>query len=194
MNIGIFGGTFNPPHLGHLIVAEHVRTAMMLDKVLFVPAAIPPHKMGNDIAHAVHRMAMLRLAIEGNSYFDVSEIELNRGGVSFTIDTLLQLRNENPTVALSLLIGMDNLVEFHSWKSPDEILKLVTVVVMTRPGFTLSDVPKQIERSVKLCQVPEIEIASRTIRKHVEDGDSIRYLVTDSVAKYITSNGLYRGS
>jgi nicotinate-nucleotide adenylyltransferase len=194
LNIGIFGGTFNPPHLGHLIVAEHVRTTMMLDKILFVPAAVPPHKMGNDITHAFHRMAMLRLAIEGNSYFDVSEIEINRGGVSFTIDTLLQLRNENPTVALSLLIGMDNLVEFHSWKSPDKILTLATVVVMTRPGFTLSDVPKQIERSVSLCQVPEIEIASRIIRKRVEEGKSIRYLVTDAVAKYITNNGLYRGS
>jgi len=192
MNIGIFGGTFNPPHIGHLIVAEHVRAALAFDKILFVPAAIPPHKVGHDITSAEHRVAMLRLAIADNSHFDVSEIELKRGGVSFTVDTVRELKREEPTVALSLLMGMDNLIEFHSWRSPEEILRLATVVVMTRPGFVLGDLPEQIERSVQLCRVPEIAIASREIRQRVKDGKSIRYLVSLPVAEYIATQRLYR--
>ncbi len=192
MNIGIFGGTFNPPHIGHLIVAEHVRTTLGLDQILFMPAAIPPHKVGHDIISEEHRLAMLRLAIAGNPHFEISEIELMRGGISFTVDTLQEMKRENPTVTLSLLIGMDNLVEFHSWKSPDEVLKLAVVVVMTRPGFELGTLQKTIGGNVLVCHVPEIEIASRDIRKRVRDGKSVRYLVTPSVAEYIEKHGLYR--
>jgi nicotinate-nucleotide adenylyltransferase len=166
MKRGIFGGTFNPPHVGHLIVAEYVRAELSLDKIVFVPAAIPPHKLGQEIIPAEHRLAMLRLAVEGNNHFDVLDIELNRGGVSFTVDTLRQLREHDPANELYLLIGMDNLVDFHTWKSPQEILSLATVV--------------------------EIEIASRETRARVAAGKSIRYLVPQSVEDYIEHHQLYR--
>ena len=191
MRIGIFGGTFNPPHLGHLIVAEHVRSELMLDKILFVPAAIPPHKVNHDIVSSEHRLAMLRLAIQDNPHVDVSEIELRRGGVSFTIDTLDGLKAEHPTDEFFLLIGMDNLLEFHAWKSPESILELATVVVMTRPGVEAKDVPPAMRDRVRICPVPEIGIASRELRKRVSKGKSIQYLVPDSVREYITQHDLY---
>jgi nicotinate-nucleotide adenylyltransferase len=190
MKLGIFGGTFNPPHIGHLIVAEHVCNALRLDNIVFVPAAIPPHKLTDEIVSADHRAAMLRLAIESNPRFAVSNIEIERGGVSFTVDTLRQLK-QHFEGALYLLIGMDNLLEFHTWKSPEQILELATVVVMTRPGFREADVPPEVKDRAMICPVPEIGIASRTIRQRVREGKSIRYLVSDPVAEYIRQQKLY---
>lgn len=192
MNIGILGGTFNPPHIGHLIVAEHVRTELALDRILFIPAATPPHKVNDGIIDAHHRVQMLRLATQDNPHFDVAEIEIARGGVSYTADTLQQLHVEHPSDQFFLLIGMDNLLEFHTWRSPEAILELATVVVMTRPGFAPHDVPAAMREKVVICPVPEIDIASRQIRKRVAEGKSIRYLVPDSVREYITRFELYR--
>jgi nicotinate-nucleotide adenylyltransferase len=190
VNIGIFGGTFSPPHIGHLIAAEYVRSELALDKVIFVPAAIPPHKLREVIVPVEHRVAMLRLALSQNPHFDISEIEIERGGVSFTVETLRHLKEELGA-ELFLLIGMDNLVEFHTWKSPERILQLATVVVMTRPGFRSADVPREMKNRVTMCLVPEIGIASREVRRRVRDGKSVRYLVTDSVAEYIRQHKLY---
>jgi nicotinate-nucleotide adenylyltransferase len=190
VSLAIFGGTFNPPHLGHLIVAEHARTELHLDRVLFLPAAMPPHKLTDDIIAADHRIAMLRCAIEGNEHFAVSELEIQRGGVSYTIDTLRQLKQRGED-KLFLLIGMDNLLEFHTWKSPEQILQLATVVVMTRPGFRAADVPPEMKDRVTICPVPEIDIASREIRLRVREGKSIRYLVSDAVAEYVRQHNLY---
>jgi nicotinate-nucleotide adenylyltransferase len=192
MTIGILGGTFNPPHIGHLIVAEHVRQELSLDSIVFVPAAIPPHKGSDNITAPQHRMEMVRRAVQGNPYFVVSEMEIARGGVSFTVDSLRQLKRERPGDQFFLLIGMDNLQEFHSWKSPETILELATVVVMTRPGFVENDVPADIKGRVRICPVPEIGIASRDIRTRVRAGKSIRYLLPDSVHDYIQQNRLYR--
>lgn len=192
MNIGVLGGTFNPPHIGHLIVAEHVRTELTLNRILFIPAAIPPHKVNDGIIGAHHRVQMLRLATQGNPNFDVSEIEIARGGVSYTADTLQQLKVEHPSDQFFLLIGMDNLLEFHTWRSPETILELATVVVMTRPGFAPHDVPAPMRENVVICPVPEIAVASRQIRKRLAEGKSVRYLVTDSVHEYITRFELYR--
>jgi nicotinate-nucleotide adenylyltransferase len=135
---------------------------------------------------------MLRLAIEDNTRFAVLDVELTRGGVSFTVDTLRQLRENNPSDKLHLIIGMDNLVDFHTWKSPQTILSLATVVVMTRPGFDGRNVPAEMKSHVRICDVPEIEIASREIRKRVSTGKSIQYLVAKSVEGYIEEHRLYR--
>jgi len=191
MKIGIFGGTFNPPHLGHLIVAEHVRIEYSLDRVMFMPASIPPHKLREQLVSSEHRAAMLRLAIQDNPNFDISQTELERGGISFTIDTLRELTKTHSEDHLFLLIGMDNLLEFHTWKSPHEILDVATVVVMTRPGFTTTENPLLKNEVLKICIVPEIAISSREIRKRIKEGKSIHYLVPDTVREYIRKHQLY---
>ncbi len=192
MNIGIFGGTFNPPHIGHLIVAECVRESLSLDKVLFVPSAISPHKQHLEVVSAHHRLAMLKSALEGNIYFSVSDIETRRGGVSFTIDTLKGLKAEYRSDKLFVLIGMDNLVEFHSWKMPERILETATLVVMTRPQMVKKDTEQMLDGREHVCAVPEIAISSKEIRARVKEGRSIRYLVPAPIEAYIISNNLYR--
>ena len=191
MKTGILGGTFNPPHTGHLIIAEHVRQQLDLDKILFVPTALPPHKQEDEIIGADHRLEMVRHAINGNDHFDVSDIEVVRGGVSFTVDTLNELKNRSPEEVLFLLIGMDNVRDFHTWKDPARILELATVVALTRPGFP---VERGIisERRILLCEVPEIQIASSSIRLEIRKGKSVRYLVPQEVEWYIEKHRLYR--
>ena len=191
MRIGIFGGTFNPPHVGHLIVAEHVRERLDLDKVIFVPSATSPHKQHLESLSAHHRAAMLRCAIEGNRYFEISELEIQRGGVSFTIDTLTALKDIFKRDELYLLIGKDNLAEFHTWKKPERILELARVVVMSRPGMTssLSDIGSGA--GLQECTVPEIGISSTEVRTRIKEGQSVRYLVTEAVEAYIHTHQLY---
>lgn len=194
MRIGVFGGTFNPPHVGHLIAAEYAREGMGLDKILFVPSATPPHKRDMDIVEAHHRVEMLRRALLGNRHFEVCEIEIERGGVSFTVDTLEELGKRNPEDDLVLLVGGDLMAEFHTWKNPDQILGLAEIVVMTRPGATevLSDLPVFRGR-VRPCPVPLIDLSSTTIRRRIAGGKSIKYLVPTSVELYIVQQDLYRG-
>jgi nicotinate-nucleotide adenylyltransferase len=191
MKIGILGGTFDPPHLGHLVIAEHVRQELLLGKVVFIPAAIPPHKTAAAITDGFHRVAMLRMAIQLNPYFEVDEMELHRGGVSYTVDTLAELSRKWPDDQLVLLIGEDNFAEFGTWREPERILRLAQVVVMTRPGFD-EEVRRKIPNGMLVCQVPEIAISSSTIRSRARDGRSIRYLVPQSVEKYIATHSLYR--
>ena len=132
MKTGIFGGTFNPPHTGHLIVAEYVREKISLDKVLFVPSAVPPHKQDLDIVEAHHRLEMLQCAVQGNRYFEVSDIEVRRGGVSFTVDTLVEFKGRSPDDHLYFLIGMDNLRDFDTWKMGEKIVDLAKVVTIVK--------------------------------------------------------------
>jgi nicotinate-nucleotide adenylyltransferase len=192
MNIGVFGGTFDPPHTGHLIVAEHVRETFGLVKVHFVPSSVPPHKQQMDIVEAHHRLEMLQCAVQGNRFFDVSEVEIQRGGVSFTIETLQEFKRRFPDDVLYLLMGMDNLVEFHTWKMPGGILDLAVVVVMTRPNVDLTTVDATLRERIQVCVVPEIAISSTEIRRRVKEGRSIRYLVPAAVESYIIRNHLYR--
>jgi nicotinate-nucleotide adenylyltransferase len=191
VKIGILGGTFDPPHMGHLVIAEYVRQELSLGKVLFIPAAIPPHKTGAGITDGFHRAAMLRLAIQMNPFFELDEMELRRGGVSFTVDTLAELSRTRPDDQMVLLIGEDNFLEFRTWKEPEQILRLAQVVVMTRPGLD-EEVRREIPDSMTVCRVPEIAIASSTIRSRARDGRSIRYLVPHSVEEYIAAHSLYR--
>lgn len=194
MKIGILGGTFDPPHVGHLIVAEHVRAELGLDRVYFIPAVIPPHKQRrDDIAPAETRLELLRLAVADNPAFAVSDLEVRRGGISYTVDTLRALRLEHPSDAFYLLVGMDNLSEFGSWKEPDMIQRIARVVVMTRPGFEADPEIVDRGRNMIVCAVPQIGISSSDVRQKLGKGRSVRYLVPDRVARYIADEGLYRG-
>jgi nicotinate-nucleotide adenylyltransferase len=192
MNIGIFGGTFNPPHIGHLIVAERVREELGLEKVLFIPSAVSPHKQHLDLVDSAFRMEMVQVALLGHQYFEPSSIELERGGVSFTVDTLEHLRRIYSGDTLYLLMGMDNLVELAAWKSPDRIIDISKVVVMTRPGFQPNGVLEELRKKFILCRVPEIGISSSEIRERVRQGKSIRFLVPKPVESYIYFRKLYR--
>ncbi len=192
--IGLFGGTFDPPHVGHLLVASHVGEVMELDKVLFVPSATSPHKRNRIMTDAEHRLAMVRLAVGGSPRLDVSDIEVRRGGISFTIDTLKALAASSPQAALTLIIGMDNMADFGTWKDPDGILEIARVVVMTRPGYSTERMDAHFARHMRLLPVPGIDIASRDIRRRVAEGRSIRWMVTAEVEHYVRSHGLYLAS
>jgi nicotinate-nucleotide adenylyltransferase len=193
MKIGIYGGTFDPPHHGHLIVAEYVRTHLGLDRIVFVPVATAPHKQGQQVTDGRHRLAMLDRAVASNPAFRVSDEEIRRGGVSYTVDTLAALREAEPEAAFFVLIGADNALEFDSWKDPGGIRAGARIVVMHRPGVALDEaaLAGKIPGAV-VVRVPGIEIAAREIRRSVAEGRSIRYRVPDGVREYVLENGLYR--
>ena len=192
MKLGIFGGTFNPPHIGHLIVAESVRDQLQFDKILFIPSASPPNKNDRSVAPALERLQMTKLAVQGNKDFDVSDIETSRGGISYTIDTVNALMDLYPKAVISLIIGTDNLLEFQTWKSPDEILSKVELVAMTRPGFTMPHDHGKLSKFVTFVHVPQIGISGTEIRRRIKMGRTIRYLVPQSVGEHIVRRGLYR--
>jgi nicotinate-nucleotide adenylyltransferase len=192
MKIGLFGGSFNPPHIGHLIVIESLQDQLRFDRVLFVPAAISPHKHDPMVGSAPMRVAMTKLAVEKNPVFEVSDIEVQRGGRSYTVDTIRHLRESNPGSTLSLIIGADNFLDFHTWKSPQEILSIADLIVMSRPGFSAADAHHQFARMARSLNVPSIGVSGTDIRRRVKHGRSIRYLVPEAVEEYIRRTGLYR--
>ncbi|MBN1633703.1 MAG: nicotinate-nucleotide adenylyltransferase [Ignavibacteria bacterium] len=191
--IGIFGGTFNPPHIAHLIHAESVSSQMSLDKILFIPSGNPPLKF-TDIIPAEHRLNMARLAFTGNSNFEVSDIEIKALSLkSYTVDTLKKLFKiyEKKETKLFLIIGMDNLLDLPKWKSPEKLFSYCDVLVINRPGYEFKDAPKEFLDKVTYISVPSLEISSTMIRKMVNEKKSIKYLVPESVRKYIVQNKLY---
>ncbi|MBA66032.1 MAG: nicotinic acid mononucleotide adenylyltransferase [Candidatus Marinimicrobia bacterium] len=191
MRICLFGGTFDPPHIGHLLIAQTVCEAENFDKILFVPANKPPHK--NTITKVDHRLAMLNLAVKENPNFEISDVEIQRGGLSYTIDTLKEVRNNiiNDEDELFYLIGSDSLLEFKNWKKPREILKESQVVVAIRPGFRPSDIPAWILHKIRFANIPRFEISSSNIRERWIENKTIRYLVTLPVWEYINKHRLY---
>jgi len=189
--VGILGGTFNPPHIAHLVAAEAVRDQLKLDRILFIPAAAPPHKTNIEIIPAEQRLQMVKLAIKDNSHFEVSDIELNRKGPSYTIDTIIDLKQKFPEEAFYLLLGVDLLVEFDTWKNPEKILDECTLVAMNRPGFDIGMVEKKLLRSVVVVDVPGIDVSSSNIRRYLKSRRSIKYLVPREVEKYISENSIY---
>lgn len=191
MNLGILGGTFDPPHVGHLVVADEVRAAVALDTVLFIPAWRSPHKRRVQLTDPVHRLRMVRLAVARNPEFAVSDLELRRGGISYTVDTLEELHRRFSRHRLFLLIGMDNLQKFDTWKSPQRILELATIVVMTRAGVPVVPIPKVMADHTVTCPVPEIGISSSDIRKRIRSGKPFRHLVPERVYDYIIRHKLY---
>ncbi len=195
--LGVLGGTFDPVHIAHLILGETAREQLGLGKVLFVPAGQPWRKAGRTIAAAEHRLAMLRLAIEGNPAFEVSMLEVERPGPSYTAETLTELEGEEGGVELFLVVGEDSLADLPNWREPERILQLATIAVAAREGEARAagtaerGLPGLPERVVWL-KMPLIEISATAIRERVRQGLSIRYLVPDAVERYIQENGLYR--
>lgn len=198
--IGILGGTFNPVHIGHLILAQNALETFDLSEVLFVPCAQPPHKGSATLAAARHRLAMVEAAIEGDLRFEVSDVEIQRGGVSYAIDTVRQLRRLYPKSKLHFIIGSDTLPELHLWKSVNDLLKLCTFVTFGRPGrstslFRPADLQLPEPWSEQLLQnysAPRlVDVSSSDIRYRVAEGMSIRYLVPPAVEMYIAEHHLY---
>ena len=188
--IGIFGGSFDPPHLGHLVIAEMARRSLKLDVVYFVPAYKPPHKEGRHPSTARDRLAMTRLSLYGNARLKVSDLELRRKGISYTVDTVRAFRKLFPESQLFLIIGSDSLRQFHSWKSPRQILDEVSLIVYRRPRSARM---KASLRPMNMSFVggPLMEISSSEIRKKIQQGKSIRYLVRDNVCRFIQRKKLY---
>ena len=188
--VGLFGGSFNPPHLGHLIAVEEVLSALNLDKILFIPTCMPPHKEAD--LSAEERYKMTGIAISGNPRFEISDIEMKRGGISYTADTLRELRDLFREVEFYLIMGADEFSEIENWREPEAVLTLSKVVVMGRPGCELGEVGKiYVGRFLKV-DVPLIEISSSDIRVRVKEGRSIAYLVPPGVEEYIIEKGFYR--
>jgi len=198
--IGVLGGTFDPIHLGHLIVAEDIREKLGLGEVLFIPAGRPWLKLKEEktVSAAEHRLAMVRLAVASNPYFKVSTMEIERLGLSYSIDTVLELKAKlGARAEIYFIVGPDAMAELPKWKEPSRLVELCQVVGIGRPGYAKANLRK-LERSVlgasqriMLVNVPKINISSTDIRKRVAQGISIRYLVPEAVEKYIEEHGLY---
>lgn len=189
MRIGVYGGTFDPPHVGHLIVASEVCDALRLDRVLLVPSAEPPHKRGSVRASAELRLRMVRAAIAGDRRLEVDDIELRREGASYTVDTLRALRERDPGCELFFAVGVDQLREFHSWREPDEVARLAHLVAISRGGEQVDeDFPFPVTR----VGVTRIDLSATDVRRRLSEGRSVRYLVPDAVREIIEREGLYR--
>lgn len=198
MRVGVIGGTFDPIHVGHLIMAEGARDALGLGRVVFVPAGQPPHKRSSRITPAARRLAMTRLAIAGNAYFAVSRVDIDREGPSYTVDTIRLLREAwGPDAQIYFLIGGDSLAELPTWRQPGRLIEICQVVAIPRPGYepdldALDDrIPRASER-VQILHLPLVDLSATEIRDRVRDRRSIRYLVPDVVEQYIHRHRLYR--
>lgn len=193
MEIGLFGGSFNPPHVAHLIVAEIARDQFGFDEVWWIPNATPPHKSDDELAGVEHRLAMTRHAVADNPMFRVCEIEIEREGVSYTVETLRALQDEHPDTNFGLLIGSDSLDHFGDWHKPDEIAERVPLVVYKRPGVIEEVAEPRFANRVRFVSAPVMEVSGTEIRSRRRAGRSIRYLVPESVRSYIREHNLYQG-
>jgi len=188
MKIGILGGTFNPVHIGHLILAEEAREKLGLDKVIFIPTALPPHKDNVNIAPAEDRLKMLKLATKSNKYFSVSDIEIKRQGRSYTIDTIKALTNKYKNDELYFIIGSDLLKYLNEWKDLSQILKMVKFIAATRPGYSLEQIPPYIQT----LPIRAVDVSGFEVRQCVQQGKSFGYLVMDKVFDHIKKRKLYK--
>jgi nicotinate-nucleotide adenylyltransferase len=189
----VFGGSFDPPHFGHLALAEWARTELGLDRVLFVPAGRPPHKRGGALSTAKHRLAMTRLAVRGNPAFAVSTLETRRPGASYTADTLRALAAAMPRARWHLLMGADMFATFDTWREPDVIAHGAVLVVALRPGVRAPRGSRwaRAGRGVVWLTNPGLDVSSSALRARAARGLGLRYLVPDRVAGYVVRHGLY---
>ncbi|MDI3534209.1 MAG: nicotinate-nucleotide adenylyltransferase [Thermosediminibacterales bacterium] len=198
--IGIMGGTFDPIHYGHLVTAEGVRAEFNLDYVMFVPAGNPPHKKRYKITDPQHRYLMTVLATVTNPFFEVSRIEIERQGFSYTVDTIKELEKRFPTdTELYFITGADAVLEILTWKEVDRLLAMCKFVAATRPGYEIPELNKKIaeiektySQKIFLVEVPAMAISSTDIRRRVSEGRPIKYLLPESVEYYILKNNLYK--
>lgn len=196
--LGILGGTFDPIHIGHLRIAEAVYERIVLEQIIFIPAFVPPHKVGQDYAPAEHRYAMTELAVKPYPHFTVSDMELRRSGVSYTIDTLRELRQIYPDKELYFIIGADSVAQLHTWNSINEMLQLATFVAAGRPGYegVMEEVVHHLGAAaaerIMLLHTPEYDISSTEIRIRLHEGASLAGLVPRAVEQYINAHNLYK--
>lgn len=200
MRLGVMGGTFDPIHVGHLVAAEEVRWALGLEKVLFVPAGQPPHKEPRDVSPAADRVRMVELAIASNPSFELSLVDVERPGRSYTVDTLRILRERlGEAVELFFIVGMDSLGELPGWREPQRIISLSRLAVVNRPPYPSVEL-EALERKlpgisgrVEMVRMPGIYVASSDLQERVARGLPIKYQVLEPVESYIRERGLYRG-
>ena len=193
MRIGLLGGSFDPPHNGHLLAAGDAFDALELDRLVFVPAAVQPFKVGRSQASEAHRLAMCRLLVEGDQRFAVDSIEIDRGGLSYTVDTLETYAARWPDAELFWLVGADVLPTFDKWRSPERITALATLVVMVRAGDAVAGgLPAGGGRSPRSLATRRVDISSTEVRERVRAGKSIRGFVPDAVAAWIAAERLYQ--
>lgn len=191
MQLGVFGGSFDPIHWGHLVLAEEARLAAGLDRILFLPAGRPPHKIGRSMTSYEHRLAMVRLAVADAPEFEVSDLEGSTPGPHYTFETLESLRATRPGVELAFLLGSDSLLDLPGWRRPDRILELARLVVLPRPGFDPAAAPAGTLRHATLVDGVRVDVSSTIVRARLASGHSARYLVPGPVRDYIRAHALY---
>jgi len=189
MRTGILGGTFNPVHLGHLILAQEIKEKLALERVIFVPAYRAPHKDMAWLIPARHRLEMLKLAVRGNPGFSVSDIELRRQGVSYTVDTIAALKKKYPQDEIFFIAGSDLAPDLKSWKHFSGLLRMVNFVIARRPGYPAG---KGLSSGVTPVKIRAVDISAADIRKRIKDGLPVRYFLPEAVQSYIVRNKLYR--
>lgn len=195
----IMGGTFDPIHYGHLVVAEEVRHRFGLDKVVFIPAARPPHKINQKISDHVHRINMARLATASNKFFEVSPLEMERQGPSYTIDTVREVKKCYGVAEVYFITGADAVLEIITWKDAGDLLAMCTFIAATRPGYNLKclkenlrSLPEKILENIIPLEVPALSISSTDIRRRIREERSIKYLLPESVEDYIFQHEIYK--
>jgi nicotinate-nucleotide adenylyltransferase len=201
---GILGGTFNPPHLGHLLAAAEAADQLGLERVVFVPVARPPHKEVPDDPGPEERLRLCELAVAGDARLSVSRLEIDRGGASFTVDTLTELHERTPEDELTFIVGGDMALSLPTWREPRRVLALATLAVAERSGAARRDIVERLGEfgvdgeaasggpRVRFFDMPRVDVSSSLVRRRVAEGRSIRYLVPDAVAERIAQRGLYR--
>ncbi len=197
--IAIMGGTFDPIHYGHLVTTEAVMHQFQIDKVLFIPSGQPPHKSGKKVTAAEDRYLMTLLATESNPSFFPSRIEIDREGYSYTIDTIKQLKQEDPDQEIYFITGADAFLQILTWRNPEELLRSCHFVAATRPGYLRPEISEEIKRltqeykaHIHFIEVPALSISSSDIRQRVREGRPIKYLLPELVENYIYKHGLYQ--
>lgn len=198
--IGVIGGTFDPIHYGHLAAAEEARVRMNLERVLFVVAGVPPHKLDEEVTPVEHRLAIVSLAIASNPHFEISRVDVDRPGPSYTVDTISILRKQwGQETEVYFIMGLDSLVELPTWHHPQRLIQLCRLLAVKRPGFETdmaeleASVPG-ISSRVEIIDMPEVDISSSDLQQRVRDGLPIKYQVPEEVERYIMEHGLYRRS
>jgi nicotinate-nucleotide adenylyltransferase len=197
MKLGLFGGTFDPPHLGHLILAEESYSQLSLEKVLWIVSGQSPLKLDRQLSPVAARIEMVQAAIADNTHFTLSRVDIDRPPPHYTIDTLEILAKEFPRDEFYFIIGEDSLRDLPKWREPQEIIKWATLAVLKRPGnhFDMDDLGSKIpgvSSRVVWINAPQLEIASSDIQKRIREGKSVRYMVTDEVRRVIEEKGLYQ--
>lgn len=184
--VGILGGTYNPPHIGHLIIANEVKHALQLDEVRLMPTALPPHKNADHEVTKEQRLEMVKLSVAGTPGLTVSSFEVDKGGVSYTFDTMRRLREEEPDTEFYFIIGGDMIDQLDTWHRIDELVELITFVGVNRPGWK-----SETDYPVYLVEIPEIDLSSTMLRKRFKAGGSVTFLMPESVEMFIREEGLY---